>query len=98
MCHTRQSAQFLPGCGPRDENVASRLLWRQPIKTGEGDWDPPSHLFRGLCWRNIEIDHDGLLTATRDHAAHHLAWAGIDLLMRHERWKMYKVPTACCSC
>src|SRR5262245_52640791 len=96
MCHTRQSAQCLPGCGPRDQNVASRLLWRQPIKMGEGDLDPPIHFLRGLCWCNIHIDHDGLLTATRDHAAQHLAWAGRYLLMRHERWYIDRVARFCC--
>src|SRR5215471_18861664 len=58
-------------------------------------WIYPVHLFRGLCWRNIEIDHDGLLTATRDHAAQHLACAGIDLLMPHERWHIDKVARFC---
>src|SRR5262245_30605840 len=80
----------------RNQNVASRLLWRQPIKTGvRVIWIYPVHLFRGLCWRNIHIDHDGLLTATRDHAVQHLAWAGIDLLMRHERWHIDKVARSC---
>src|ERR671922_1218041 len=58
-------------------------------------WVNPVHLFGGLYRLDGQIDHDGLLTATRDHAAQHLVFAGIDLLMRHEWWHIDKVARPC---
>src|ERR1041384_1676517 len=45
----------------------------------------PSHFFRRLDRRDVEIDHDRLLPASHEHAFEGMVRGGADLLMRHGR-------------
>lgn len=45
----------------------------------------PSHLFRRLDCRNVEVDDDGFLAASHENAFERLVGAGVDLLVRNVR-------------
>jgi hypothetical protein len=51
----------------------------------------PINFLRRLGWRDVQINHDGLLTATHDHAAQWFVAAGVDLLVRYKGRDIYKI-------
>src|SRR5258708_328564 len=51
----------------------------------------PSDFFRRLDGRDVEVDDDGFLAASHQHALERLIGAGVDLLMRNKRRDEYEV-------